>query len=43
MSRRDPRALLLVILTLVALVALGGSRKGIERPVRLYHLPGAGV
>jgi hypothetical protein len=33
-----------VILTLVALVALGGSlAKGMERPVRLYRLPGAGV
>jgi hypothetical protein len=44
MSRRDPRVLLLVVLTLVAPAALGGSLlKGIERPVRLSRLPGAGV
>ena len=48
MSRCDPRALLLVILTLVALVALReamGLRelKGVERPVRFYRLPGAGA
>jgi len=42
MSRRDPRALLLVILTLVVLVLLGGLQ-GIERPVRLFRLQGAGV
>jgi len=42
MSRRDPRALLLVILTLVALVLLG-ELQGIERPVRLFRLQGAGV
>jgi hypothetical protein len=42
MSRRDPRPLLLAILTLVALVLLG-ELKGIERPVRLFRLPGAGV
>jgi hypothetical protein len=44
MSRRDPRVLLLVVLTLVAPAALGGSLlKGIERSVRLFPLPGAGV
>ncbi len=42
MSRRDPRALLLVILTLVVLVLLG-ELQGIERPVRLFRLQGAGV
>ena len=43
MSRRDPRVLLLVVLT-VAPAALGGSLlKGIERSVRLFPLPGAGV